>query len=119
MPWKPWGRPEKSEAERQLEELQQGAAAPAPGSDFRLVVEDVFSIRGRGTVVTGTVASGSVAKGQAVTLTRTDGTRRGSEVTGVEAFRKLLDRAEAGQNVGLLLRGVEREDVGRGDVITA
>ena len=91
-------------------------AAPAPtATGFRFTVEDVFSIKGRGTVVTGQVQAGRLQKGSTVRLTRTDGTQRDVTVTGIEAFRKTMDVAEPGANVGLLLRDVGREDVGRGD----
>ena len=91
-------------------------AAPAPtATGFRFTVEDVFSIKGRGTVVTGQVQAGRLQKGSTVRLARTDGTQRDVTVTGIEAFRKTLDVAEPGTNVGLLLRDVGRDDVGRGD----
>lgn len=93
-------------------------AAPvptAPATGFRFTVEDVFSIKGRGTVVTGQVAAGRLAKGSTVRLVRADGSQRDVTVIGVEAFRKLLDVAEPGTNVGLLLRDVGRDDVARGD----
>lgn len=89
-----------------------GAAA-----DFRMTVEDVFSITGRGTVVTGRVESGSVALGDIVRLGRMDGSGRDVAVAGIEMFRKMMDRAKQGDNVGLLLRDVERNGVGRGDVL--
>lgn len=84
---------------------------------FRITVEDVFSITGRGTVITGRVESGSVAVGDPVTLRRVDGSRREVTVTGIEMFRKMLDVAKQGDNVGLLLRGLDKSDVGRGDVL--
>lgn len=84
---------------------------------FRITVQDVFTITGRGTVVTGQIASGSIAVGDSVTLRRTDGSAREVTVTGIEMFRKLLDRAVRGDNVGLLLRGVERNEIGRGDIL--
>jgi len=91
-------------------------AAPAPtATGFRFTVEDVFSIKGRGTVVTGQVQAGRLQKGSTVRLARTDGTQRDVTVTGIEAFRKTLDVAEPGANVGLLLRDVGRDDIGRGD----
>jgi elongation factor Tu len=86
-----------------------------PATGFRFTVEDVFSIKGRGTVVTGQVAAGRLAKGATVRLVRADGTQRDVTVTGIEAFRKTLDVAEPGPNVGLLLRDVGRDDVARGD----
>ena len=85
---------------------------------FRIEVQDVFSITGRGTVITGQVTSGFVCVGDTVTLVRMDGTRREITITGIEMFRKLLDTAQAGDNVGLLLRGLTKNDIGRGDVLT-
>jgi elongation factor Tu len=85
---------------------------------LRLTVEDVFHISGRGTVLTGKIESGTLQVGDEVLLRGTAGERR-AQVSGIEMFRKVLQRAEAGQNVGVLLRGVEKADVSRGDVITA
>jgi elongation factor Tu len=82
------------------------------------VVEGVFTITGRGTVLTGTVESGSVTVGDAVTLTSPGGRARVATVTGVEAFRKRLTSAGEGEHVGLLLDGVGREDVERNTVVT-
>jgi translation elongation factor EF-Tu-like GTPase len=79
---------------------------------FELVVEDVFSITGRGTVVTGRVISGSIRVGENVTILPSG---MSTTVTGIEQFRKSLDYAQAGDNVGVLLRGVSREDVQRGN----
>lgn len=88
-----------------------------PKSDAEQYYEDVFSITGRGTVVTGRVAVGAVAEGGTVKLKRTDGTARQVTVTGTEKFRKICGRAVEGDNVGLLLRGVERAEVSRGDIL--
>lgn len=85
---------------------------------FLMPVEDVFSISGRGTVVTGRIERGSVAVGDEVEIVGIRDTRR-TVCTGVEMFRKLLDRGEAGDNVGLLLRGLGRDDVERGQVLCA
>jgi elongation factor Tu len=93
-------------------------AAPAADSGFRLTVADVFSIRDRGTVVTGDVDSGTVRKGDTVRLTRADGSVRQLTVDGIEMFRKVTETASAGDNVGLLLRAIGRDDVGRGDVLS-
>ena len=87
------------------------------GKDFRITVEDVFSITGRGTVITGQVESGSVSVGDIVRLKRTDGSSRDVAVTGIEMFRKMMNTAQQGDNVGLLLRDVEKSGVGRGDVL--
>lgn len=106
---------ERKTGEDEYGYTQGGAYGASEG--FRIVVEDVFSITGRGTVITGHVASGCVAVGDTVTLRRADGTVRETTVAGIEMFRKMLDRAEKGDNVGLLLRGLTRSDVGRGDVL--
>ncbi|MEM6441018.1 MAG: EF-Tu/IF-2/RF-3 family GTPase, partial [Pseudomonadota bacterium] len=83
---------------------------------FLMPVEDVFSISGRGTVVTGRVERGVVTVGEEVEIIGIRDTQK-TTVTGVEMFRKLLDRGEAGDNIGALLRGVGREDVERGQVL--
>jgi elongation factor Tu len=83
--------------------------------DFLMPIEDVFSISGRGTVVTGRVERGKVKVGEEVEIVGIKATQT-KVVTGVEMFRKLLDEGVAGDNVGLLLRGVERKDVERGQV---
>lgn len=84
---------------------------------FALPVEDVFSIQGRGTVVTGRVESGIVKTGDAVEIVGVRDSTTTSTVTGVETFKKLLNEGQAGDNVGLLLRGLRREDVERGQVV--
>ena len=83
---------------------------------FLMPIEDVFSISGRGTVVTGRVESGIVKVGEEVEIVGIKDTRK-SVCTGVEMFRKLLDQGQAGDNIGALLRGVGREDVERGQVL--
>ncbi len=83
---------------------------------FLMPVEDVFSISGRGTVVTGRVDRGIIKTGQEVEIIGLKDTKK-TVVTGVEMFRKILDEGRAGDNVGLLLRGVAREDVERGQVV--
>jgi len=83
---------------------------------FLMPIEDVFSISGRGTVVTGRVERGIVTVGDEVEIVGIRDTQK-TTVTGVEMFRKLLDRGEAGDNIGALLRGVGREDVERGQVL--
>jgi len=83
---------------------------------FLMPVEDVFSIKGRGTVATGRIDQGVVNDNEEVELVGLRDTKK-YVVTGVEMFRKLLDRGEAGDNVGLLLRGVERDDIERGQVL--
>jgi elongation factor Tu len=84
---------------------------------FLMPVEDVFGIKGRGTVVTGRIERGVVKVGEEVEIVGFEDTRK-TVVTGVEMFKKLLDQGEAGDNVGCLLRGVEREDVYRGMVLS-
>jgi elongation factor Tu len=83
---------------------------------FLMPIEDVFGIKGRGTVVTGRVERGKVKTGEEIEIVGFGETRK-TVVTGVEMFRKLLDEGVAGDNVGCLLRGVERDDVERGQVL--
>ncbi|HET9424499.1 MAG TPA: elongation factor Tu, partial [Gemmatimonadaceae bacterium] len=83
---------------------------------FLMPIEDVFGIKGRGTVVTGRIERGVVKPGEEIEIVGFGETRR-TVVTGVEMFRKLLDQGEAGDNVGCLLRGIERTDVERGQVL--
>jgi elongation factor Tu len=83
---------------------------------FLMPVEDVFSISGRGTVVTGRVERGIVKVGDEVEIVGLKDTQK-TTVTGVEMFRKLLDQGQAGDNVGVLLRGTKREEVERGQVV--
>ncbi|MDN4494027.1 elongation factor Tu [Ureibacillus aquaedulcis] len=85
---------------------------------FMMPVEDVFSITGRGTVATGRVERGQVKVGDVVEIVGIDEEAKSTTVTGVEMFRKLLDYAEAGDNIGALLRGVAREDIQRGQVLS-
>ena len=93
---------------------------PEPERDidkpFLMPVEDIFSITGRGTVATGRIESGIVKQGEEVDLVGMGGDRK-TVVTGVEMFRKLLDEGRAGDNAGLLLRGVGKEDIQRGQVL--
>ncbi|MBL1260179.1 MAG: elongation factor Tu [Thiotrichaceae bacterium] len=86
--------------------------------DFLMPVEDVFSISGRGTVVTGRIDQGVVKVGEEIEIVGIKDTVK-TTCTGVEMFRKLLDQGEAGDNVGILLRGTKREDVERGQVLCA
>src|SRR6059036_3316533 len=83
---------------------------------FMMAIEDVFSISGRGTVVTGRIDRGIVKVGETVEIVGFKPTEK-KVVTGVEMFRKLLDSGQAGDNVGVLLRGVEKDDVERGQVL--
>ena len=84
---------------------------------FLMPIEDVFSITGRGTVATGRIEAGVINSGEAVDIVGMGDEKLTSTVTGVEMFRKILDRGEAGDNVGLLLRGIEKTDIKRGMVI--
>ncbi|HGG9627342.1 TPA: EF-Tu/IF-2/RF-3 family GTPase, partial [Neisseria meningitidis] len=83
---------------------------------FLLPIEDVFSISGRGTVVTGRVERGIIHVGDEIEIVGLKETQK-TTCTGVEMFRKLLDEGQAGDNVGVLLRGTKREDVERGQVL--
>jgi elongation factor Tu len=108
--------------EKKIEELMQAVDdyIPTPTRDldkpFLMPVEDVFSIKGRGTVVTGRIERGQVKVNETVEIVGMKATTN-TVVTGVEMFRKQLDEGQAGDNVGLLLRGVEKNDVERGQVI--
>jgi len=84
---------------------------------FLMPVEDVFSITGRGTVVTGRVERGMIHTGEEISIIGIKEKAQKSTVTGVEMFRKILDEGQAGDNVGLLLRGIKREEVERGQVV--
>jgi len=98
------------------------ASIPEPSrvinKPFLMPIEDVFSISGRGTVVTGRIERGIVKVGEEIEIVGLKATQK-TVVTGVEMFRKLLDEGRAGDNVGLLLRGIKREDVERGQVCAA
>ena len=85
--------------------------------DFLMPVEDVFTITGRGTVATGRIESGIALTGDAIDIIGMGAEKLTSTVTGVEMFRKILDRGEAGDNVGLLLRGIDKNQVSRGMVL--
>jgi len=89
----------------------------AMDKDFLMPVEDVFSITGRGTVATGRIERGIINSGDPVDIIGMGAEDLKSTVTGVEMFRKILDRGEAGDNVGLLLRGIEKTDIRRGMII--
>ena len=93
---------------------------PEPERDldkpFLMPIEDVFSITGRGTVVTGKVEQGVVHTGDEIEIVGIRDTQK-TTCTGVEMFRKLLDQGQAGDNIGALLRGIEKEDVERGQVL--
>jgi len=103
---------------RLMEAMDEHIPVPERAVDqpFLMPIEDVFSISGRGTVVTGRVERGVVKTGEEVEIVGLHDTKK-TTVTGVEMFRKLLDQGEAGDNVGLLLRGIKRDDVERGQVV--
>ncbi|PZS36683.1 MAG: elongation factor Tu, partial [Pseudonocardiales bacterium] len=84
---------------------------------FLMPVEDVFTITGRGTVVTGRIERGILKVNETVDIIGIHEAKQTTTVTGIEMFRKLLDEGRAGENVGLLLRGIKREDVERGQVV--
>ncbi len=101
-----------------VEEMDKYIPEPerAVDGDFLMPVEDVFSISGRGTVVTGRIERGVVKVGEEIAIVGIRDTQK-TTCTGVEMFRKLLDQGQAGDNVGVLLRGTKREDVERGQVL--
>lgn len=113
----------KEEWESKIHELMASVDTyiPLPTRDkdksFLMPVEDVFSITGRGTVATGRIETGVINSGEEVEIIGFGAEKLKSVVTGVEMFRKILDRGEAGDNVGLLLRGIEKTDIRRGMVI--
>ncbi|WP_019244374.1 MULTISPECIES: elongation factor Tu [Bacillus] len=113
----------EAEWEEKINELMAAVDEyiPTPTRDtdkpFMMPVEDVFSITGRGTVATGRVERGQVKVGDVVEIVGISEEAKSTTVTGVEMFRKLLDYAEAGDNIGALLRGVSREEIQRGQVL--
>jgi elongation factor Tu len=113
----------EGEWEKTVEELMEAVDSyiPQPAREtekpFLMPVEDIFSISGRGTVATGRIERGQVKVGEEVEIVGIKATRK-TVVTGVEMFKKLLDSGMAGDNVGLLLRGVERKEIERGQVIS-
>ncbi len=112
----------EAEWESKVEELMKAVDSSIPEPEreidkpFLMAVEDVFSITGRGTVATGRIERGKVTVGEEVEIVGIRDTRL-TTVTGVEMFRKLLDEGMAGDNVGLLLRGIQKEDIERGMVL--
>ncbi len=107
-----------AKVEELMDTVDEYIATPERQTDkpFLMPIEDVFTITGRGTVVTGRVERGQVRVGDTVEIVGIRDTQT-SVVTGVEMFRKLLDYAEAGDNIGVLLRGINRDDVQRGQVL--
>ena len=114
--------PDDEEATKTLEELLDAVDSyiPEPKRDvdkpFLMPIEDVFTISGRGTVVTGRVDRGKIHTGDEIEVIGIRPTQK-TVVTGVEMFRKILDEGQAGDNIGVLLRGIKREDVERGQVV--
>ncbi|MBM7865895.1 elongation factor Tu [Heliobacterium gestii] len=102
-----------------MDEVDKYIPTPERATDkpFLMPVEDVFTITGRGTVATGRVERGQIKVGEEIELVGLAEATRKTVVTGVEMFRKLLDFAQAGDNIGALLRGVERKDIERGQVL--
>ena len=102
-----------------MDAVDSWIALPVRDQDkpFLMPIEDVFSITGRGTVATGRIESGVINTGDGVDIVGMGDEKLTSTVTGVEMFRKILDRGEAGDNVGILLRGIEKTDIKRGMVI--
>ena len=109
-------------AEKDIEKLMEAVDAyiPTPQREkdkpFLMPIEDIFSISGRGTVVTGRVERGTVKVGEEMEIVGFGETQK-RVITGVEMFKKLLDQGEAGDNVGLLVRGLEKDEVERGQVV--
>ena len=112
-----------AEAEKQIMVLMNKVDEYIPVPDrptdkpFLMPVEDVFSIKGRGTVATGRIERGIVKVGEEVEILGLEAASKKSVVTGVEMFRKTLDEGQAGDNVGILLRGIEKDDIQRGQVL--
>ena len=102
-----------------MEEVDNYIPEPERDTDkpFLMPVEDVFSITGRGTVATGRVERGTIKTGEEVEIVGIKEETKKSVVTGVEMFRKILDYAETGDNIGVLLRGIDRKDIERGQVL--
>ena len=115
--------PDDEEATKCIDELMEAVDTYIPMPEraidkpFLMPIEDVFSISGRGTVVTGRIEQGEVKVGEEIEIVGIRETEK-TTVTGVEMFRKLLDSGQAGDNVGCLLRGTKKEDVERGQVLT-
>jgi translation elongation factor EF-Tu-like GTPase len=127
MGWKFWKRESNPMDPQEL--LARGHSQPntfpdprpqdsLPVGAFGMTVEDVFSITGRGTVVTGRVTAGTVSVGDKVLLSRAGQPLVQLEVNGIEMFRKTVGVANAGDNVGLMLRGIQRDQVLSGDVLS-
>ena len=108
----------KSEEELYLEDLNQRRRVQNGGTGFELKVEDVFTISGRGTVVTGRVSRGTVSQGDRVLIRGHGGRVLETKIGGIESFRKARRTAAEGDAVGLLLKGVQKDQVEPGDILT-
>lgn len=111
---------EKTDVEQYYEERAKredvnGTADPYSG--FRITVEECLRLPAGGQLSPGKVESGKIAVGDEVTLQRVDGSSRRVVIIGIEQFRKMMDTAVAGDNVGILLRGLSRSDIGKGDIL--
>lgn len=115
-PWQRASTPDGTDS-KDVDVLLAEANSASPTGPFRMVVEDVFRIQNRGTVATGRIGTGTVKVGQQVRILRAGTVLSTTTVTGVEMFRKVLDSASAGDNVGLLLDGVSGDNVMREDVL--
>ncbi len=115
-----WDSPAWAPIQELLDAIDSYIPDPARENDkpFLMPVEDVFTITGRGTVATGRVERGQVKVGDKVEIVGLSDEKKETTVTGVEMFRKLLDYAEAGDNIGCLLRGVDRKEIERGQVLS-
>ena len=119
----PFFKKKKTQEELYLEDLERrkretGAAPKSGESVFEMTVEDVFSISGRGTVVTGRVSRGTVSQGDRVLIRSHGGQMLETRIGGIESFRKARRSAAEGDVVGLLLKGVQKDQVEPGDVLT-
>lgn len=108
----------KSEEELYLEDLNQRRQVRDGGAGFELKVEDVFAVSGRGTVVTGRVSRGTVSQGDRVLIRGREGRVLETKIGGIESFRKARRSAAEGDVVGLLLKGVRKDQVEPGDILT-
>jgi elongation factor Tu len=114
-----WDAPETACIQELMEAVDSWIPTPDRATDqpFLMPVEDVFTITGRGTVVTGRVERGVLKTGETIEIVGLEDKPKTSVVTGIEMFRKTLDEAIAGYNVGVLLRGIDRTDVQRGQIL--
>ena len=119
------GSPVQAKAEQEDREddervdLAPSAAQSAAGSPFHMIVEDIFSIKGRGIVATGRIQSGRLRAGDRVRIRRAEGSGKTASVSGVEMFHRELTEAKAGDNVGVLLKDLAKNDLQQGDVLEA